>query len=71
MPKTMSTDDVNPKIFNALVVKQVAHTLGMVLDSLKRVREFEADRQAIVEGFWRDILAHVKRCADEIERLEK
>jgi len=67
VPKT----SVNPKVFNTLVVKQVAHTLGVVLDNLKQIRKFEADRQAAVEGFYRDILEHIRRCADEIERLEK
>ena len=71
MPKTSPQSDVNPSIFNVLVVKQIAGMLGNIIDSLARLNECEKDRQAYMEGFCRDILAECQRCAEAIESLDK
>ena len=74
MPKS----DVNPKLFNVLVVKQIAGMLGNIIDSLTRLAECEKERfqheqehQAYMEGFCRDILAECEKCAETIESLDK
>ncbi len=67
----MSRTKIDSKQFNTLALEQIAKRIGLVLDGLKEAIEFEKDRQARIEGFYRDIGDTMKRCAEAIESLEK